>query len=283
MLTCFNRKQKTLACLNSLFQSDIPDNFLLNIFLVDDGCTDGTGIAVNSTFPSVKIIKGTGNLFWAGGMRLAWKTALESKEFGAFLLLNDDVVLEKNFWELFKNTEAFCFNKFGCEGIYSAATKDSISNKISYGGNIIVKQGFRVSSKKVLPNDQPQEIDFANANILWVDNTVVKKAGIFDEHFTHGIADYDYSLSAKKAGIPVLLTNGIGGSCTDDHGNNWKSSKIPLKKRIQYLKSPTGLAYTQYLYYIRKHFTLAYPYTLVMLWLKTLFPQFWDKLKNHAA
>ena len=43
ILTCFNRKEKTLVCLRSLF-SIIPN---IEVYLTDDGCTDGTFDIVN--------------------------------------------------------------------------------------------------------------------------------------------------------------------------------------------------------------------------------------------
>ena len=97
LLTCYNRKEKTLACLHSFVEARKPDGYIFDIYLVDDGSTDGTSDFVMDIFPDVNIIKGAGNLFWAGGMRLAWKTALKRKEYDAFLLLNDDVVLFNDF------------------------------------------------------------------------------------------------------------------------------------------------------------------------------------------
>ncbi len=104
--------------------------------------------------------------------------------------------------------------------------------------------------------------------------------GIFDERYTHGIADFDYSMSAVKKGIPVLLAPNIGGICIHDHGKPWKPNNVPLKERISYLKSPKGLAYKEYLYYIKKHFPLFLPYSFIMLWLKTLLPFIWTNFKK---
>lgn len=71
LLTVYNRKEKTLACLRELFAQNIPDNYILNVYLTDDGCTDGTPEAIAIEFPSVHIIKGDGSLFWNRGMYAA--------------------------------------------------------------------------------------------------------------------------------------------------------------------------------------------------------------------
>ena len=111
LLTCFNRKEKTLVCLNSFFEADMPKGYEFDIYLVDDGSTDGTSEAVKENYPNIEIIKGNGNLYWAGGMRLAWTTALERKDYDAFLLLNDDVILFDDFLDNLIKTEKYALNK----------------------------------------------------------------------------------------------------------------------------------------------------------------------------
>ena len=70
LATCHNRREKTLRALASLREQVLPDGTALQVCLVDDGSTDGTGAAVAEQFPEVKLLQGDGQLFWAGGMRL---------------------------------------------------------------------------------------------------------------------------------------------------------------------------------------------------------------------
>ena len=81
LLTCFNRKDNTINCLKSLYKALKKYNaeMKFDVFLVDDGCTDGTSEEVKKHFPEVNIIQGSGELFWSGGMRLAWETALNKE------------------------------------------------------------------------------------------------------------------------------------------------------------------------------------------------------------
>lgn len=280
LLTCHNRKAKTIACLSSLFQASIPSRYLLNVFLTDDGSSDGTGDSIKMLFPQVQVIKGDGNLFWAGGMRLAWETAIQEKPYDAYLLINDDVVLCPDFFQHLLESEAYSLEEIGKAGIYSGATINERDNKISYGGSRIEDNKLLVRMQMLEPKEQPQRCEITNANILWISKEVVDEIGIFDNRFTHGIADYDYSLQAHKKGFPVFLAPKVGGVCTDDHGKNWRDNRYSLKERIAYLKSPKGLAYDEYLYYIRKHFPMSLPYSFVMLWTKTLFPFIWNRFKN---
>jgi GT2 family glycosyltransferase len=279
LLTCHNRRDKTLACLTSLFHCILSDDYSFDVYLVDDGCTDGTTNAVQKMYPGVHIISGNGQLFWAGGVRLAWNTALQKNEYDLFLLINDDVVLEKSCLQKLFLARNYSKQECGRDGIIVGSTMDIHSKDISYGGHRIINNGIRVKSSSIIPSDKPQMCHFANGNILLIHCDVVRQIGIFDKRFTHGIADYDYTLRAYEQSIPMWVAPGICGYCTDDHGKSWKSSSFSLRERVVYMKDPKGLAYREYLYFVWKHFPLYFPYSFLMLWGKTLFPMFWDKFK----
>ncbi len=92
LLTCHNRKEKTLACLRKLYEQDTSD-INVNVFLVDDGCTDGTAEAIREEFPQIHIIQGDGTLYWNRGMCLAWEESRKCGDYDAVLWLNDDTML----------------------------------------------------------------------------------------------------------------------------------------------------------------------------------------------
>ena len=279
LLTCYNRINKTIACLDSLYNAVKPTDFTFDVFLLDDNSPDDTGEIVKKKYPLVNVVSGTGNLFWAGGMRKIWKFAKDQKDFDGYLLLNDDVVLTQSVLRDLLSSHLYSLSKFHKGGIYVSSTADSVSKEISYGGRLIEKKLVRYSMKLLTPHSIPQVCSLANANILLVMRSVVENIGIFDDKFTHGIADYDYTLSASKMGFPLLVAANIGGYCIDDHGNNWLSNKSNFKQRLNFLYSPKGLAYKENLYYLKKHFPIQLPYYFLMFWLKTIFPGIWDKFK----
>ena len=286
LLTCFNRKDNTINCLKSLYKALKKYNaeMKFDVFLVDDGCTDGTSEEVKKHFPEVNIIQGSGELFWSGGMRLAWETALNKENnYDFYLLLNDDVILAENFFVDILDTHKYCLEHYKQSGIYVSSTKDLTDTKLSYGGTLITQRGIKIKSKKVNPGDVPISCSMANANILMVTSDVVKAIGILDKKYTHQFGDYDYTLAASKRNIPVLVCPGNGGVCRNDHVNSWLPSNSALKDRIKYLYSPLGLAYNEQIYYYKKNFKYQLPYYFSMLWLKTLFPFIWDKLKKGAV
>ena len=62
LMTCHDRRDITLVCLQTLYQQDA----IFDVFLLDDGSSDGTSEAVKQHYPNVKILPGNGNLFWGG-------------------------------------------------------------------------------------------------------------------------------------------------------------------------------------------------------------------------
>ena len=89
LMTCHNRRVTTLKCLDAIEAQKDLGNISLQVYLVDDGCTDGTSEAIGAAHPDVTILAGDGSLYWAGGMRMAWKFAMQ-EDYDYYLWLNDD-------------------------------------------------------------------------------------------------------------------------------------------------------------------------------------------------
>ena len=273
LLTVFNRKEKTIACLRSIYaQEGFEDNDIY-IFIVDGGSEDATPEAIKVEFPNVHVSVHDG-LFWAGGMRQAWREALDYRQDYDYLwLLNDDTTLYPQCLKSLIDTETKYPN-----GIYIGATCDSKTKNYSYGGIKLQNRNYS-KGNIVIPNGQYQRVDMGNANIMLVSRTAYDQLGTFCDVYTHGIADYDYTLRAIDKKIPVILAPNYCGECIDDHGNNWIPQNRPLKERIKYLYSPKGLAYKEYLYWIKTFFPKEYYSAKLKLWGKTLFPVIWEKFK----
>lgn len=275
LLTCFNRIKKTNECLSS-FISAVENfhHYNFSIYVVDDHSSDGTAEMIKEIYPTVNLIMGDGSLFWAGGMRMAWRTALNAdKDFDGFLLINDDVFFFDSFWTKIEVTIKYVESNFKKQGVYVLSTIDRDTQTLSYGGYILNNRLFKHSYYLKSPDNQPAECDLTNANILYVAHEVVDEIGILDERFTHSLADFDYALTAKETGFPVLVCPGIGGYCINDHPDDVLSSKIPIRNRIENLYSIKGVALNEYLYYLNKHFRFKAPYAFIVLWLRTLFPK----------
>jgi GT2 family glycosyltransferase len=278
-LSCsYNRKETTGRFLQSIVNQELPAGCQMHAYLLDDNSPDGTGEYVSESFPTVRLERGSGALFWAGGMRTLWKRIMARENYDLFLLLNDDVVLDPDAVKqllLARSLSAYP------ENIIMGTVLDSTARYITYGGLKITNKitGNATFLKPDEAKLKPCEI--GNANIMLVDKATVEKIGILSEMYTHGIADYDYTLKGIKNGVKVWVAPGYYGHCDNDHMMTWLPHGTPLKKRIEYLYSPKGLGYKQFMHYTREHFPLSVPIIFVKLWIKTLFPLVYDKYKKN--
>ena len=277
LLATFNRKEKTLLCMERLSAQQLPDGVQLQVFLTDDNSSDGTREALAIAYPEVKVFKGSGNLFWAGGMRNSW-TMAQTTNPDYYLLLNDDTVLVDDC--ISRLLKYYKLPTAGTADITIGSTIDSKTLKVSYGGHKLYNKNS-VTHYSVSSDTDYLECDLANANIMLVPRETVRRIGILSDAFTHSIADFDYTLRAGQAGIKVIVVPGILGDCTDDNLVAAKQKPPGLQQRLKHLRSPKGLAYQEYMGFIRTHFPKHVPIVFTKIWLKTLFPVLWQKLKKQ--
>lgn len=238
LLTCHNRKSKTISCLSSLKSN----GFISDIYLVDDGSDDGTSQRIHELFPEVNIITGNGNLFWSRGMYTAWKEAIKH-DYEYYLWLNDDIELYPFFFQELLDCEAIGNNQCIVSGIIENFDK----NKILYGGS-------DANKRLVQPNDTPQLIKYMNGNVVLIPRYVVQKIGILDPKFHHDLGDVDYGLRAIENGIKVYSTRrpvAAGYSNNFCRVRKWDSN---LTDRLKKLYSPLGSNPNINFYFRKKHF-----------------------------
>lgn len=271
LLTCFNRRETTLRCLRALSGQALPEAIDLETYLVDDGCTDGTGDAVRQQFPEVNVIQGDGNLYWCGGMRLAWSEAAKGN-YDYYLWLNDDVSLYENaILILFDSLRQVC--ELDKEGVVVGAICDPATGKVTYGGD--------ATNKRIVPNGHPQKCDIFNGNVVLVPQTVFASVGNFDPVFTHCFGDSDYAVRTKSSGYNCWVTNAyVGTGESNPNGSDWANPNIKLIKRIKILNSPKGLPFKQWRIFARRRYGRKWPITVIKMYLRLFFPRLWMRLKK---
>jgi len=288
LLTCHNRRAKTENCLVSLgraldaFNGSHNENerVTLEIYLVDDGCTDETTKAAHDTveYAPLHILKGDGNLYWAGGMRYCWREAMKRHhEWNYYLLINDDTEMMKNLFDELFYAQSYSRNQFGQEGIVSGITcAMDDATKLTYGGDVIINR-FLSTKRRLSPNGKPQLCDQTNANILLVPKSIVDCIGIFYDGYTHGFADSDYSRMARRKDIPIVLTANFCGRCEQDHGTETELAHkligMSLKQRRAYFRNPLH-SNKEYFRYIRRNSPIRLP----LVWLGRMMNLYLPKL-----
>ena len=72
VMAVHNRRELTLACLDTLRAQELPATAALDVFVLDDASTDGTAEAIAQRHPDVRLLTGDGQLYWNGGMNAPW-------------------------------------------------------------------------------------------------------------------------------------------------------------------------------------------------------------------
>lgn len=248
MLTCFNRKNKTIQCLESLYrQKDIPS---FDLYVCDDKSTDGTAKAIRNEFPKAIVLKGTGNLFWSRGMHVAMKAAVE-KEYDYYLMVNDDVEFFDTMW----NEMYLPFVNHNLRGVVGCMLSKETGQQ-SYGGAkfYTTTHGDYIGSMLAPSSEHFMECDLANWNCFLIDQYVVKEVGLIDSRYEHAMGDFDYSFRMKQKDIPILLAKEYVGYCENNlPKGTFKDSSQSRRNRLKKLFAPNGLPIKSWW-----HFTMTY-------------------------
>lgn len=219
LMACYNRLAVTRRCLRALFDN----SFNLDVWLVDDASPDKTGEVVEKEFPQVHVIKGSGKLFWAKGMALAWREAARH-DYDFYLWLNDDVILYPD------AARGILDDYDKCNSVIVGACCEPIGKVISYGAT-------DANDQKVIPNEAPQKSDgWLNGNVVLIPRDVYQRVGIISDEYTHARADYDYAERLKKAGIPFCSSSKFVGECHYEFDAKMRGKS--LWQRIQLLWRP---------------------------------------------
>jgi GT2 family glycosyltransferase len=249
ILASHNRRESTLACLRSFYSQRLPLSEALDAVLVDDGSTDETASEVRRAFPETKVIRGSGDLYWASGMALAEQVAVSSDP-DYLLWLNDDVILADDAVASLIYTEQTA-RPGRC--IVVGALRDPLTGVLTYSG--VRRRGFHpLRVEFVEPGDVPQVVDMFHGNVVLVSRPAYRAIGAIDAGFAHAQADLDYGLRAARLGIVSLLAPGTIATCTRDRDSPlWLDRSLSARQRLQSLFGPKGLPPRSAARYLSRH------------------------------
>ena len=286
ILTVHNRLDKTVACLNAVFnQREKYSFFNVDVFLTDDGSTDDTSKILRNRFSAkpLHILSGNGNLYWNGGMINSWKAAIEHGGYDGYLWLNNDTIVLPNLWNELEQVDEYSRKQFGKGGIYVGSTKDPLTGEFTYGGFEFTNQ-WTLKDRFLNPNGHFQLCQCAHGNVTYISHDVVEKMGILCEQYLHGGGDHDYTYLAYKAGFPLIVLKDYVGICENDHqqGGYADFLSMSLKQRIKYLYSPLGFNLHNTLLLQKRCFPYRYPFVWLMGYLKAFFPKMYFKIYSQC-
>lgn len=262
LMTCFNRKEKTIRALNNLIKGN--PNIEFSFIVADDASSDGTMQALKG-FQNVQVLSGNGNLFYSGGMRLAITEAKNAETvYDYCMLFNDDV-------EFFDTAiEVLC--KKDPSVIWVGPTSDE-QGALSYGG--VVKTSRWRPKTEIIMADSPdgRDCDTFNANCVLIPWDIFKELDNIDDVYTHSMGDFDYGFSAVKKGYVIRVSDKYVGVCPDNPVSvSWRNTDLSMKERIRRKESPKGLPTKEWFYYLKKNYNFitavvysAIPYIRIVI------------------
>jgi len=258
LMAVYNRLESTKKALYYLYE--VLKDYDVSVYILDDMSTDGTDAFLNTYYPEIAQIKGSGCLFWTGGMRKAWEFASTNYHDYYLLLNNDTFLLPKakfEFESLVKSEKMYV--------LVGACRNETFD--ITYSGRT---RDF----SKCFPNGALQDIYFANGNVMFVPNIVFLEIGNLSSCYTHGIGDFDYSFRCRKAGIDVFLSTEPVAICSE---NNYDVDKVFLEKKFVWrfinLNNPKLIPIFEYTYFKFKVNGLLCILDFIKVLVRVLFPR----------
>ena len=258
ILAAHNRRDYTLACLRSLEQQ-AGHEAAVTAYVVDDGSTDGTGEAIAEQFPDAVLLQGDGSLFWGGGMRLAFGTALQRRH-EYYLWLNDDTHLDDDTLAVLLRTDCDLRQRGEAPSIVVGTTRDPETGALTYGGRVRPERFRPLRFMLVPPGDEPREAETMNGNCVLIPYQVAEAVGNIDRAYVQSMGDYDYGLRARGAGFGVWVAPGTIGTCANDHQR--RTDQQPLLSEVRRLGSVKGLEPKAWRVFTRR-------------WAGPLWPMYW--------
>lgn len=250
IMTCFNRKSKTINSINTLIKNNPQIEF--EFVIVDDSSKDGTRDELVAKFSNVTVINGNGNLFYSGGMRVGIDyVKKEKKDCDFILLFNDDVDFYKN---CIQNMISY---KKKADSIVVGATEND-SGKLSYGG---VKKISTVRPSFCILMSTPEKREYCdtfNANCVLIDKNVFMLLNNIDKVYRHSLGDYDYGLDATRNGYKICVTDFFVGHCNNNPvSDNWLDKEKSRTERLKKKESIKGLPTKIWFHFVNKNFNFV--------------------------
>ncbi len=196
----WNGLYDTLVMLSSLKKCV---NLNIKIVIIDNGSKKNEARIIKGRYPDICLIKNKNNVGYCKANNQGMKIALKNKAKYVLLLNNDTVVKTDFLTKLVEYAEKNNFNGILTPKIlyYKKGVIWAFGGKISKLTSIpkMIWQGK--PSKKYLSVVEP---DYAPGCAFFVNSSILKKIGFFDETYFAYYEDTDLSYRIKKAGYRIV-------------------------------------------------------------------------------
>lgn len=266
-----NGLEQTIQFMESLGKQSYQN---YEVIVCDDGSVDGTSEYLKNNYPAVKVVQGTGDLWWTGGINMCVERALQECETGDFILtINNDVILDDHYLQQ-KITRS---EQYPNTIIGSLCVFMSDPDLIETSG--IIVDFDKCDSVSLTKNGEKR----TQAHTGIVDATtlpgkgvlipvkVFKEIGLYDQdNFPHYHADTDFILRAFKAGYRVVVDfDSLVYSDVNYKNMTLPSNMMTVKNIVATFRGPYSQNNWQIkCNYAKKHFGLKWRRYLVIKYIR---------------
>ena len=203
----------TKNCIKSLInnlEQDLYSRPKVEIVVIDDGSTDGTSGWLKDEYPMVHVLRGSGDLWWSGGINKGVYFALNELKSDYILWWNNDILPAENYFhELFQIIEKSQPGVLIGSKIFVLDQDNLIWGM---GGRFNPKNGDRFMYGEMQPDNnlfqKPFEVDWFPGMGTAIHKSVFETIGFLDEkNFPQYHGDSDYTFRARKAGFKLIAFN----------------------------------------------------------------------------
>jgi GT2 family glycosyltransferase len=204
VIPVYNRRETTLQGLRSLSRIN-KNRFDVQIVIVDDGSTDGTGEAIRKNFPEIKVIEGDGTLHYAAGTNRGISDAL-TRNPDFILTANDDAVFHPEFLQrLIKTAQKNPHSIIG--GLLLLWDEPHKVFQVAQEWKTL--EGGWIIPEDLTAFNVPQtafEVECIVGNCVLFPVEAIRENGLMDEErFPHGWGDAEYLMRMKKNGWNLMV------------------------------------------------------------------------------
>jgi GT2 family glycosyltransferase len=200
-----NRREDTLACLDSLHHSVYPEN---KIIVLDNHSIDGSVEAIHAKFPDVQIIALAENLGYAGNNNVGIDIAIDQGAEWVFVL-NEDTILDpgciSNLIEVGESDP-----RIGIIGpmVYHYDEPDVIQSAGGMLGPYWESIHLAKNEKDIGQFVGPHPVEWISGCAIMVRSAAIQQAGTIDERFFYYWEETEWCLRIGKAGWRIVHVPG---------------------------------------------------------------------------
>jgi len=216
-------------------------NQALQIWIVDDGSTDGTADWL-STQTDIAVLTGDGSLFWGGAIDLALhelKAKAEPEDW--ILLINNDTTVAEDFIQRLLDAALL-----HAPAVVGSVVRDESNTKrlLSIGARV---DAWRLLTRDLLDeyelqsvSDPVLEVDvLSGRGVLFPLVSLSVSGGMRPRLLPHYFADYEMSIRVRKSGWQLLVLLDASVYSRDEYGSAQRA--VSFRDKFFSIKSPLYL------------------------------------------